>query len=124
MRRPVLIIVADPAQILTFSAWSQKDFQPYLDICTDELEHLYWYGCYVPATNASSSLAATASWTYRAKLLSAISDYRGYPELFNVAQAPALKGACYKCEQGGTRLGSKTIYPGLLQIFCQCFTDE
>ena len=80
--------------------------RPYLDILTDELNYLYWEGISVHRHGSPEAQL------YKAMLLSVVSDYRGYPELFRITQSPALVGACYICEQAGTRLGGKTIYAG------------
>lgn len=86
----------------------QDDFAPYLDILTDELQDLYWGG--ISALRDGELEVGLV----KAMLLSVISDYRGYPELFRITQSPALVGACYKCNQPGTRtsFGRKTIYAG------------
>ena len=69
----------------------------------------------VPAADAASSSAVNTPWIcwLGAKLFSAISDYRGFLEMFKIAQAPAKIGACYKCEQG-IRIGKTTIYPCII----------
>ena len=86
----------------------QSDFSPFLDILTDELDQLYWEGLEV-------KLPTGASFICHAMLLSIVTDYRGMPEMFRLAQSPAFIGACYKCEQVGRRMAegsAKTIYPG------------
>ena len=86
----------------------QSDFSPFLDILTDELDLLYWIGVEVKQQSGTP-------FTCRAMLLSIITDYRGLPELFRLAQSPAFVGACYKCEQAGFRMAEgsgKVIYPG------------
>ncbi len=86
----------------------QSDFSPYLDILTDELEQLYWEGVEVRDSSGICFIC-------RAMLLNIVTDYRGMPELFRLAQSPAFIGACYKCEQVGRRMAegsTKTIYPG------------
>jgi hypothetical protein len=88
---------------------TQSDFSPYLDIVTDELDCLYWEGIEVKAANTEEV------FNCHAMLLSLITDYRGKPELFRVAQSPAFVGACYICEQIGIRMcegTTKCIYPG------------
>lgn len=93
--------------VLTLHKLWQDDFAPYLDILTDELQYLYWEGIPVHRHGAMEAQL------YRAMLLSVISDYRGYPELFRITQSPALVGACYICEVLGIRaFGRKTIYAG------------
>lgn len=87
----------------------QTDFAPYLDILTDELNWLYWEG--VPVYRAGSN----ETFNCRAMILKIISDYRGIPEIFRVAQSPAFVGACYMCKQEGKRMAddsTKCIYPG------------
>jgi hypothetical protein len=87
---------------------AQSDFSPFLDILTDELDQLYWEGIEVKERSRVPFIC-------RAMLLSIITDYRGMPELFRLAQSPAFVGACYKCEQVGSRMAegsAKTIYPG------------
>lgn len=89
--------------------FAQSDFSPYLDIVTDELNLLYWEG--VPVQRAGCH----DTFSCRAMVLNIISDYRGIPEIFRVAQSPAFNGACYICKQEGWRMteeSNKTIYPG------------
>ena len=86
----------------------QSDFSPFLDILTDELDQLYWEGVRVNERSGTSFVC-------HAMLLSIVTDYRGLPELFRLAQSPAHVGACYKCNQAGCRMAggsSKTIYSG------------
>ena len=82
----------------------------------------------VPAADAASSSAVNTPWIcwLGAKLLSAISDYRGFLEMFKIAQALDLAkiGACYKCEQKGKRIGKTTIYPGNIYGHVPVFTAK
>ena len=87
----------------------QIDFTPYVDIVTDELDLLYWDG--VDVVNA----ATDERFTCHVMLLNIVTDYRGMPELFRTAQAPAYIGACYVCGVEGWRMDgnvSKTCYSG------------
>ena len=87
----------------------QSDFSLYLDIVTDDLDQLYWEGVEVKAGGTREAFGC------HAMLWSIISDYRGKPEMFRVAQAPAYVGACYVCQQIGFRMcegTTKCIYPG------------
>ena len=87
----------------------QVDFSPYVDILTDELDLLYWEG--VDVVNA----ATDEHFACHAMLLNIVTDYRGMPELFRTAQAPAYVGACYVCGVEGWRMVgnvSKTCYSG------------
>lgn len=88
------------------------DFAPYLDILADELDLLYWDGVEV--------VHATTNETFicRAMLLSIVTDYRGMPEIFRVAQSPAFVGACYVCGVEGWRVASKTCYSGQHRHAC------
>ena len=84
----------------------QSDFSPFLDVLTDELDQLYWEGLEVKVPSGTSFIC-------HAMLLSIVTDYRGMPEMFRLAQSPTFVGACYKCEQVGRRMAegsAKTIY--------------
>ena len=94
---------------------AQVDLQPYLDIVTDELEWLYYEGVNV-------SDGAGNETALKAMLLSIVSDYRGLPKLFRLAQSPALRGACYVCKQKGVKLGSSTVQPGPVEDDCMSAT--
>lgn len=80
------------------------DFQPYLDIPSDEM--LFLYHCGTPVRDACEDISSMDRRAH-VLMLSDISDYRGYPKMFRLGQAPAKKGACYRCAQKGVWVGMK-----------------
>ncbi|GAX86133.1 hypothetical protein CEUSTIGMA_g13546.t1 [Chlamydomonas eustigma] len=75
-----------------------NDQQPYNELHAHEFLLLY-HG--IPVT-----LPSCAPWNgkvvmVRARRLQQVADYRGYPEVYAQAQAPAKVGACYACMDEG-----------------------